>query len=39
MLSFIGAHFPQLVVVAMSLFAIMLAGVSIEDGLSHRRQG
>ncbi|CAN5363098.1 hypothetical protein BH10PSE12_BH10PSE12_27640 [soil metagenome] len=38
MLSLIGAYFPQLVIVSMSLFAILLAGVSIEDNLSHRRR-
>ncbi|MCI4592478.1 hypothetical protein MOK15_20660 [Sphingobium sp. BYY-5] len=38
MLSFIGAHFPYLVVAAMSLFAGIMLFVSIEEGILARRE-
>jgi hypothetical protein len=38
MLSFIGTHFPYLVIAAMSLFAGIMLFVSIEESILARRE-
>lgn len=38
MLTVIGNHFPTLVIISMALFAVTLAGFSIEDAVKGRHR-